>query len=165
MDAKKYRDSVYKIIGAAMEVHSVLKYGLLESVYQEALSYELNKRGIFCETEVNVDVFYKDVLLKKKFRMDIIVGDVILELKSSTKIISAHRAQLCNYLRLTQKPIGIILNFGSETLQGERWVYDKVSNDCQLVDKNMEPIYSSVDFIQLFIYQFIITIYKKLFIS
>ena len=145
MDASKYGEAVYKIIGAAMEVHSNLKYGLLESVYQEALSYELKERGILCETEANVDVFYKNVLLKKKFRMDIIVGDIILELKSSTKIISAHRAQLCNYLRLTQKPIGIILNFGTETLQGERWVYDKVTNECQLVDKNMEPIYSSVD--------------------
>lgn len=92
-----------------------------------------------------VKVYYKDMLLNKRYRMDIIVDDVIVELKSSTKIVSAHRAQLCNYLRLTKKKVGVILNFGTDTLQGERWVYDEDTNLCQLVDKNMNPLYSKED--------------------
>ena len=77
--------------------------------------------------------------------MDIVVDDIVIELKSATEIISAHRAQLCNYLRLTRKPIGILINFGAPTLQGERWVYDEKTNECTLVDKNMEPVNINYD--------------------
>lgn len=145
VDVYQYKETVYKIIGAAMEVHSNLNFGLLEAVYQEALAYELKARGLDCQTEMLVKVYYKDMLLNKRYRMDIIVDDVIVELKSSTKIVSAHRAQLCNYLRLTKKKVGVILNFGTDTLQGERWVYDEDTNLCQLVDKNMNPLYSKED--------------------
>ena len=78
--------------------------------------------------------------MEKKNRMDIVVDDVIVELKSATCLASGHRAQLCNYLRLTRKPLGLLINFGEESLVGERWAYDKPTNDCFLVDKNMEPI-------------------------
>lgn len=137
---QQYRETVFKIIGAAMEVHANLKFGLLEAVYQEALVLELQARGINCEVEANVDVYYKNILLKKKYRMDIVVDDIVVELKSSSKIVSAHRAQICNYLRLTKKPIGVILNFGSDQLQGERWAYDESINSCFLIDRNMTPL-------------------------
>ena len=139
-DLSKYANIVYKIIGAAMTVHSELGYGLLEPVYQEALHLELLDRDIANNREIELPIYYKEHLLEKKYRMDIVVDDVIVELKSVTCLASGHRAQLCNYLRLTRKPLGLLINFGEENLIGERWAYDKPTNDCFLVDKNMEPI-------------------------
>ena len=136
----KYANKVYKIIGAAMTVHSELGYGLLEPVYQEALHLELLDRGIANDREIEIPIYYKKHLLEKKYRMDIVVDDIIVELKSVTGLVSAHRAQLCNYLRLTRKPIGLLINFGEESLVGERWAYDQSTNECFLMDKNMEPV-------------------------
>lgn len=139
-DLSKYANKVYKNIGAAMTVHSELGYGLLEPVYQEALHLELLDRGIANDREMEIPIYYKKHLLEKKYRMDIVVDDIIVELKSVTGLVSAHRAQLCNYLRLTRKPIGLLINFGEESLVGERWAYDQSTNECFLVDKNMEPV-------------------------
>lgn len=139
-DLSKYANKVYKIIGAAMNVHSELGYGLLEPVYQEALHLELLDRGIANVREQEIEIYYKKHLLEKKYRMDIVVDDIIVELKSVNKLISAHRAQLCNYLRLTRKPLGLLINFGEKSLIGERWAYDKTTNECYVVDRNMEPI-------------------------
>jgi len=139
-DLSKYANKVYKIIGAAMTVHSELGYGLLEPVYQEALQLELLDRGIANDREIEIPIYYKKHLLEKKYRMDIVVDDIIVELKSVSGLVSGHRAQLCNYLRLTRKPIGLLINFGEERLVGERWAYDKSTNECFLVDKNMEPV-------------------------
>ena len=136
----RYSNKVYRIIGSAMTVHSELGWGLLEPVYQEALHLELLDRGIANEREQEIPVYYKDHLLEKKYRMDIVVDDIIIELKSVTQLVSAHRAQLCNYLRLTRKPVGLLINFGEESLIGERWAFDKDTNECFIVDKNMEPI-------------------------
>lgn len=79
--------------------------------------------------------------MKKSYRMDIVVDDeVIVELKSVSKLCKAHRAQLFNYMRLTKKSIGLLINFGDEQLRGERYVYDEYENHCYLVDKRMQPI-------------------------
>ena len=77
--------------------------------------------------------------------MDLVVGDVIVELKSVNELSSAHRAQLFNYLRLTKKPIGLLINFGEPSLQGERYAYFEDSNECILLDKNMNPVYPDDD--------------------
>lgn len=140
MDYSKYAKIVYKIIGAAMVVHSELQWGLLEQVYQEALHLELLDSGIANEREQSITIHYKDYTLEKKYKMDIVVDDVIVELKSVSELCAAHRSQLCNYLRLTKKPIGLLINFGERELIGERWVYDEESNNCYLVDKQMKPI-------------------------
>ena len=121
--AVEYADVVYEIIGAAMEVHRKLNWGLLEPVYQEALHLELLDRGIENEREKNIEIYYKKHHLDKSYKMDIVVGDVIVELKSVTQLIAKHRAQLCNYLRLSRKPVGLLINFGEEKLVGERWVF------------------------------------------
>lgn len=123
-----------------MTVHSELGYGLLEPIYQEALHLELLDRGIANDREIEIPVYYKKHLLEKKYRMDILVDDIIVELKSVTNLVPAHRAQLCNYLRLTRKPLGLLINFGEESLIGERWAYDADTNECFIVDRNMEPI-------------------------
>jgi GxxExxY protein len=123
-----------------MTVHSELNWGLLEAVYQEALHLELLDRGIDNQREKEIDVYYKKRLLDKKYKMDIVVDDIIIELKSVTSLAPVHRAQLCNYLRLTRKPLGLLINFGEESLIGERWAYDADTNECFIVDRNMQPI-------------------------
>ena len=142
MDLSKYKEEVYNIIGAAMAVYNELGWGLLESVYNEALSIELRERNIDCETEKNIECFYKQYKLKKHFRLDLATDDVIIELKAVDEISSAHRSQLFNYLRLTKVPIGLIINFGQHGLYGERYCFDKQTNQCILLDKNLNPFYS-----------------------
>ena len=148
VDLSGYIKPVYNIIGAAMAVHSEMGWGLLEPVYQEALHLELINCGIENEREKEVVVYYKKHLLEKRYKMDIVVGDIIIELKSVVQLTPVHRAQLCNYLRLTHKPLGLLINFGEESLIGERWAYDKFTNECFLVGRDMKPVYD-VDYKQL----------------
>lgn len=140
MNPKDYSNLIYKIIGASMEVHRTLKGGLLEPIYNEALTMELKDRGVDAEPEKYLQCYYKNRLMEKSYRMDIVVGDIVIELKSVQRIIPAHRAQLFNYLRLTQKKIGLLINFGGDSLEGERYVFDESINDCYLVDRNMDPV-------------------------
>ncbi|MCQ2244679.1 MAG: GxxExxY protein [Bacteroidaceae bacterium] len=141
MDYKQYKDTVYKIIGAAMSVHSELNWGLLEPIYQEALHLELKDRGIDNEREQEINCYYKHHLLDKKYKMDIVVDDIVVELKSVKELIPAHRAQLFNYMRLTKRPIGLLINFGCSSLQGERYAWIEETNECVLLDKGMELLY------------------------
>ena len=141
-DFKQYKDTVYQIIGAAMNVHDELSWGLLEPVYNEALHLELLDNNIANEREKHLPCYYKHHQLEKFYQMDLVVDDVVVELKSVDELNSAHRAQLFNYLRLTRKPIGLLINFGQPSLQGERYGYDEVTNECILLNKNMEPVYA-----------------------
>jgi GxxExxY protein len=138
MNIEEYSKAIYKIIGAAMEVHKNLKGGLLEPIYNEALVMELEDNNIHAEAELALPCYYKNRLMKKTYRMDIVVGDIIIEIKSVQNITPAHRAQLFNYLRLTHKKVGLLINFGGTSLEGERYVYDAQSNSCYIVDRNMK---------------------------
>ena len=142
MDFKQYKDTVYQIIGAAMNVHDELSWGLLEPIYNEALHLELLDNNIANEREKHLPCYYKHHQLEKFYQMDLVVDDVVVELKSVEELNSAHRAQLFNYLRLTRKPIGLLINFGQPSLQGERYGYDEETNECILLNKNMEPVYA-----------------------
>ena len=137
MDPKEYKDVVYKAIGAAMKAHRELGWGLLEPVYNEALHLELLDQGVDNERETLLPCYYKHHQMEKYYKMDIVIGHVILELKSVKELTSAHRAQLFNYLRLTKKPIGLLINFGQKSLQGERYAYIEETNECILLDKEM----------------------------
>ena len=132
MDDKRlieYADLIYGIIGAAHEVHNELRSGLSEAIYEEALCVELSEMGIEAAQQVELPVFYKGYQLEKHYRLDIVVeNDIIIELKAVDKILSEHRAQLFNYLRITQKPIGLLLNFG-KSVYVEKYIYDADSND------------------------------------
>ena len=141
MNPKDYKDIVYHIIGAAMVVHNELNGGLLEPIYNEALHLELLEQGIDNESEKLLPCFYKDYKLEKFYKMDIVVGDIVVELKAVEDIIPAHRAQLFNYLRLTKKPIGLLINFGQSSLQGERYAFIEETNECILLDKNMNFVF------------------------
>ena len=142
---KQYEKTVYAVIGSAMKVHSELKWGLLEAVYNESLAIELADMGIESQYEKTISCFYKKHKLRKEYKMDVVVGDVIVELKSVRDIMSVHRAQLFNYLRLTQKPVGLLLNFGTSKLQGERYGYIQETNECVLLDRHMNIIPKEID--------------------
>lgn len=122
-------DIVYDIIGAAMEVHREYGFGISEGVYEEALCIELEDYGYESEAQCDLPVYYKGQLLEKRFRMDIVVeNDIIIELKAVDTLLAEHRAQLYNYLRLTKKPVGILLNFG-RSVRAEQYIYDPETNE------------------------------------
>ena len=113
-----YQNEVYAILGAAMEVQNELGGGFLEMVYHEALNIEFNLREIPFETEKLITVSYKGHLLEKNYRADLVCYDnIVVELKSVEKIKSEHVAQLLNYLKATNLPMGILINFGEKPLQ------------------------------------------------
>lgn len=121
-----YKEEAYKIVGACMEVHKELGSGFLEAVYHEALMYELNKQNIPFATNVKLQVQYKNIQLHKVYYADIICYDkIIVELKAIDGLISEHEAQVINYLKATGFKLGILVNFGTKSLQYKRLVYTK----------------------------------------
>ncbi len=117
-----YKELSYAIIGAAMEVHSVLGPGYLEAVYQAALAHELGLRDISHEQNKRLAVTYKGVLVGD-YEADIVVEDkIILEMKAVSQLTDRHRAQALNYLTATGYHLALLLNFGAESLQRRRVV-------------------------------------------
>lgn len=105
-----------KIIGAAIEVHRILGPGLLEAIYEDALCHEFSLRGIRCERQVEVEVCYKGKSLQGQ-RLDILVeGQVVVELKSLTKLPDVSLAQTLSYLKGTGLRRALLINFGQEKL-------------------------------------------------
>jgi len=105
------------IIGAAIEVHRTLGPGLLESIYEEALCHEFWLRKIGCRRQVEIDVVYKDKVIKGQ-RIDILVEDqVVVELKCLSKLPDVSTAQLLSYLKATGLKRGLLINFGSKMLR------------------------------------------------
>jgi GxxExxY protein len=101
-----------EIVDAAFQVHQRMKAGLLESVYEACLAFELRRRGLRVETQVPVPVVYDGVTLEIGFRLDVLVEDlVIVELKSVERMEPIFQAVLQNYLRLTGKRVGFLINF------------------------------------------------------
>jgi GxxExxY protein len=118
-----FKDESYKIIGACIAVHNELGVGFLEAVYQEALELEFKLRNIPFEREVELDIYYKDNLLAKKYQADFICYDeIIVELKALSGLESTHKAQLINYLKVTNMQLGILVNFGQSSLVNHRIV-------------------------------------------
>ncbi|MBX3292347.1 MAG: GxxExxY protein [Acidobacteria bacterium] len=106
-----------KIIGAAIEVHRTLGPGLLESIYEEALCHEFDLRGIAYARQVEVDVVYKGKVIKGQ-RIDVLVEqEVIIEIKSLTKLPEISMAQILSYLKATGLKRGLIINFGEKMLR------------------------------------------------
>ena len=106
-----------------MEVHRHLGHGFLEQVYQEALMHELDERGIPAQKEVPIEVSYKDNILKCAYKADFVCYDgVIVELKALTNITGIEEAQVINYLKATGFTKGLLLNFGTPSLQFRRFI-------------------------------------------
>jgi GxxExxY protein len=106
------------IVDAALRIHRTLGPGLLESVYQATLNYELQKRELRVVQQLGLPVYYETVKLELGFRVDLIVADkVIIEIKSVEALAPIHRKQLETYLRLTDLRLGLLLNFNVELMK------------------------------------------------
>ncbi len=118
-----YKDEAFDIIGACMDVHSELGNGFLEAVYHEAFLIELKNRGIPYETNVKLRISYKVSPLKKTYYADVVCfNKIIVELKSASGLLSEHESQVINYLKATKYKLGLLINFGTKSLQYKRIV-------------------------------------------
>ncbi|MBW2607141.1 MAG: GxxExxY protein [Deltaproteobacteria bacterium] len=119
-----YEEITYKIIGAAREVYKELGSGYLESVYEDALCYELDLIKINYKRQIELDVQYKQVTFEKKFRADLLIENkIIVENKAIKKITNQDEAQLINYLKTTHLRVGLLFNFGAEKFEMLRRVF------------------------------------------
>lgn len=106
------------VVDAALKIHKALGPGLLESVYQSVLTYELRSRGLRVQAEVSIPVVYESVKLETAFRADLIVdGCLLVELKSVEQITPVHKKQVLTYLRLTEIKLGLLVNFNEELIK------------------------------------------------
>lgn len=133
---KEQRDPrTYAIIGAAIDVHRELGCGFLEAVYQEALAIELSNREVPFQREVELPIAYKGKRLVTSYRADFVCFDsVIVELKALSAVTGVEEAQVLNYLKATGLEIGLLLNFGAESLQYRRFVFSKSAGSARSVD-------------------------------
>lgn len=107
-----------QIVDAAMHVHMRLGPGLLESVYERVLAYELEKRGLKVARQVPIPLQYDDLRFDEGFRVDLIVNDTVLvELKSVEVLTPVHGKQVLTYLKLTNLRLGLLINFGAPLLK------------------------------------------------
>jgi GxxExxY protein len=111
-------DLTYQIRGAIFDVYNSLGPGLLESVYEEALVFELQQRGLTVERQVEVPIHYKGQELKTPLRLDLLIENtIIVELKSVEEIKPVFAKQLLTYLRLLDKRVGLLVNFSANNIQ------------------------------------------------
>ena len=107
----------HKVIGLAMDVHSALGPGLLENVYKECLFYKLQKESLFAEKEKSLPVIFENVKIDCGFRIDLLVEhELVIEVKSVTKLNDVHLAQALTYLRLGNYKLGLLINFNVKNL-------------------------------------------------
>lgn len=107
-----------EVVDAAYKIHTKLGPGLLESVYEAVLAYELERRGLWVVRQQTIPVVYEGVRLQEGFRCDLIIEDkVIIEIKSLEAVHPVHKKQLLTYLRLANKRLGLLINFGEELIK------------------------------------------------
>jgi GxxExxY protein len=118
MITQKYiNDLAYKIVGCAIEVHKQLGPGLLESVYERCLIEELNLQGLNVSSQIYVPLFYKEIEINQQLKLDLLVEDIIIvENKAVETMIPLYSAQLLTYLKLAEKPKGLLINFNCENI-------------------------------------------------
>ena len=119
----------YKIIGCAIEVHRHLGPGLLESVYSKCFIKELTIQDLSFKNELLVPVMYKQYNLETEYRLDVLVEDlIIVELKSIERLLPVHGAQLLTYMKLMQKPKGVLINFNCTNIfkEGQKTFVNKI---------------------------------------
>jgi GxxExxY protein len=106
------------VVDVAYQIHTKLGPGLLESVYQAVMAYELRERGLKIETEVPIPIHWGDIRLEVGFRVDILVErSVIVELKSVQEVAPVHKKQLLTYLKLTDCHLGLLINFNADRVK------------------------------------------------
>lgn len=108
-------DEGYKLMGAAFEVYNELGHGLAEEIYQQSLEIELASRSIPFLTKHDLHVFYKGQMLDTFYRPDLLVwNEIVVELKAISALTPEHEGQLVNYMRIAQKQVGYLINFGKK---------------------------------------------------
>jgi GxxExxY protein len=124
MSEYKRDERTFAIIGAAMEVHRQLGCGFLEPVYQEALWMELHLRDVPCRREVELPIVYKGEKLHITYRVDFICFEsVLVEIKALSKLGGVEESQILNYLKASGHEIGLLLNFGTRSLEYKRFIW------------------------------------------
>jgi GxxExxY protein len=120
-----YKDQVFAIIGAAIEVHRQLGHGFLEPVYQEAMEIEVSARGIPFAAQQRIQIRYKEHILNKEYVADMVCYDrIIVEFKALDCLTGKEEAQVINYLKSTGFKVGVLINFGSQgKLEWKRLVF------------------------------------------
>ena len=120
-----YKDEVFTIVGAAIEVHRVLGSGFLEAVYQEAMEIESGSKKIPFVSQQVLQIQYKQYTLKKEYIADMVCFEkIIVEIKALDKLTGREESQLINYLKATGYKVGVLINFGSHPkLEWKRFVY------------------------------------------
>ncbi|MFA5667848.1 MAG: GxxExxY protein [Balneolaceae bacterium] len=108
----------YQIIGASLELHKALGPGLLESVYEAALAFDLRELGLYVETQVPMPMVYKEVKQDVGYRLDLLVENkVIIEVKSLENLAPVHFSQTLTYLKLSDKKLALLINFNTKYLK------------------------------------------------
>ena len=122
VDLADFKGLTDKIIGCAMQVHRVLGTGFQEVIYQRALAIELEQCGVPAQRELEMPIFYRDREIGSR-RVDFLVNETVLvELKALHELNETHHAQIINYLEAYRLPIGLLINFGSASLEFKRFV-------------------------------------------
>ena len=131
---KHINDITYDIIGAAFEVRRQCGKGLLENYYEAALAYELELKGHTVNRQVLVPALYKGVPVKDPYKIDILIDkEVIVELKSVPYLISENFSQLATYLWLTNKKVGLLINFSAKDFRSGIWNHEKPNYNLGIV--------------------------------
>ena len=116
-----YKEESFKIIGACMKVHSILGSGFLEAVYQEALEMEFTKNDIPFKRQVKLSLVYDGIKLKKYYIADFVCYDnIVIEIKAAISLHPKMLKQTKNYLKATNKRLGMLVNFGEKSLNYKR---------------------------------------------
>lgn len=143
LSEEEYR-KLYATLGAAMEVYNTIGRGMEEPIYQECLELEFKAQGIPAVPQAELRTWYKGELLAKKYYADFITyGTIVVELKSKSRIISEHRSQLFNYLRITKQRCGLLVNYGDTYFYAERYLYLPSIDDFVLLRKENLDIFVS----------------------
>jgi GxxExxY protein len=135
MDIQLYKDRMYNIIGAAMSLYNELGSGYSEPIYQECLSVICSEQDIPWEREKPLKMFFHGVELEKTYKADFVCyDDIIVELKAVSEVLKEHRAQLFNYMRITNKKFGVLINFGEpQRLHSEKYMFNELTNKFDLI--------------------------------
>jgi GxxExxY protein len=121
MDDLYLKEEVYKIIGICMEVHTILGKGHSEIIYGDALEYEFNKNKIPYNREMKFNITYKEIILPHHYFSDFVVFDeIILEIKAIQQLSSSEIKQTLNYLAASKNKLGLLVNFGEDSLKYKR---------------------------------------------
>lgn len=134
-----FEEEGYKLMGAAFEVYNHLGYGMAEEVYQQSLEIELGLRGIAYQPKCELQIYYKGQKLETIYKPDLFVFHAIpVELKAVKELVSDHEAQLFNYMRISRRPVGYLVNFGRKgELERKRFILSDLKDDGKIRNTNL----------------------------